>query len=360
MTSPNKSSSLDSQFWSALTAELLEDSRRFELANFDHLRFKRPFSPRKQTKDFVLAVAAALGFYRAFPVDREMFDLDLPLTYQLLDDRQSRELFLKLVVFRILGHQRVRLPRNTADYWRSRRSVTDYVEKRNAIANVPILKSLDLYVIEGIRLYAHSLTILNTLLLEQYRCSRAAIGVGAGDVVIDAGGCWADTALYFARRAAQVFCFECAPQNLAIAQKNLAMNPHLSPKVELIQKALWSSRGGTLSFDDNGPASRTVKDEPAGLHVNTESIDGFVSSRDMERLDFIKMDIEGAELEALQGAEGSIRRFRPQLAISIYHSPDHLVSIPTWLHRLSLGYRFYLEHFTIHREETVLFARAMA
>jgi len=70
------------------------------------------------------------------------------------------------------------------------------------------------------------------------------------------------------------------------------------------------------------------------------------------------MDIEGSEPKALIGAEKTIRKFRPQLAISIYHDLGHFASMPSWIHTLNLGYKFYVGHFSIHAEETVLFARS--
>jgi hypothetical protein len=77
----------------------------------------------------------------------------------------------------------------------------------------------------------------------------------------------------------------------------------------------------------------------------------------LRKVDFIKMDIEGSEPEALMGAEQTIRKHRPKLAIAIYHDLRHFASIPHWIHDLNLGYKFYIGHFTIHAEETVLFAR---
>jgi hypothetical protein len=72
--------------------------------------------------------------------------------------------------------------------------------------------------------------------------------------------------------------------------------------------------------------------------------------------DFIKMDIEGAELETLKGAEQTIRRFRPKLAICLYHRPEDFVTIPRFLDRVLPQYQFAIGHFTIHAEETVLYA----
>ena len=68
------------------------------------------------------------------------------------------------------------------------------------------------------------------------------------------------------------------------------------------------------------------------------------------------MDIEGSELNALRGAEKTIKKFRPKLAISLYHRQDDFITIPEYLNNLNVGYNFYLDHFTIHHEETVLFA----
>lgn len=71
---------------------------------------------------------------------------------------------------------------------------------------------------------------------------------------------------------------------------------------------------------------------------------------------FISMDIEGAEMEALEGAVQLIRENKPDLAISIYHFPDHIWRIPLYLNKLGLGYKFYLRNYTGFTYETVLYA----
>lgn len=73
---------------------------------------------------------------------------------------------------------------------------------------------------------------------------------------------------------------------------------------------------------------------------------------------FVNMDIEGAELEALKGAENLIRHSRPDLGICVYHSPNHLWDIPLFLDGLDLGYQFYLRNYTSFTSETVLYATA--
>lgn len=70
----------------------------------------------------------------------------------------------------------------------------------------------------------------------------------------------------------------------------------------------------------------------------------------------IKMDIEGAELQALKGARRTIEKHRPGLAISVYHSPEHLWEITLLLNRWGFGYRFYLRSYRYISFDTILYA----
>lgn len=71
---------------------------------------------------------------------------------------------------------------------------------------------------------------------------------------------------------------------------------------------------------------------------------------------FLKMDIEGAEPAALQGAKGIIARDRPDLAICVYHAVNHIWDIPLLLDSWGLGYRFFLRSYNAYTMETVLYA----
>ena len=90
--------------------------------------------------------------------------------------------------------------------------------------------------------------------------------------------------------------------------------------------------------------------------VKSKAIDDFVKENEIESVGFIKMDIEGAELSALSGAIETIRKHKPKLAIALYHSVNDFVEIPKFIDDLNLGYNFHLGHYTIHSEETILFA----
>lgn len=73
---------------------------------------------------------------------------------------------------------------------------------------------------------------------------------------------------------------------------------------------------------------------------------------------FISMDVEGVECEALKGAETLIKESKPDLAICVYHAPNHIWDIPLYLESLRLGYKFYLRNYTSFIAETVLYATA--
>jgi len=182
-----------------------------------------------------------------------------------------------------------------------------------------------------------------------------------GDRVIDAGACYADTALGFAvsvGHSGRVVSFEIDPANARIARRNLDHNPSLAERIDLRECALAHAEI-PLYLHGSGPAAQ-VTSEPGLQRLAVTTIDRLIEGGDLDRVDFIKMDIEGAELGALVGAESVLRRFRPRLAISLYHRPGDYWRIPLWLHSLDLGYRLFLDHYTIHREETILYAEAAA
>jgi FkbM family methyltransferase len=201
------------------------------------------------------------------------------------------------------------------------------------------------------------LAVMGTYVLEQYRWDGVPeVGVRPGDVVIDGGGCLGDTALYFSHLAGpqgRVHVFEFEPGNVGTLRANLELNPELATRIDVVEQPLWHRSGETMRFDPAGPSTRLG----AGTQVvETAAIDALVAAGRIDRVDFLKLDIEGAELQALEGARETITRFRPRLALSVYHREDDLIRIPAFVEELGLGYRFALGHYTAHAEETILFA----
>jgi Methyltransferase FkbM domain len=77
-----------------------------------------------------------------------------------------------------------------------------------------------------------------------------------------------------------------------------------------------------------------------GDRVQTVALDDYVSKLQLDRVDFIKMDIEGAELKALQGARHTIAHFQPKLAICLYHQWNDAFTIPQAILDTGVDYRF--------------------
>lgn len=154
----------------------------------------------------------------------------------------------------------------------------------------------------------------------------------------------------------KVYGFEPFTHHLQVGNFGEKLNK--SGSFVLVEKGLWSSRE-TLKFSKNNFLSSVVgfseisKNENDVDEIEAISIDEYVAGTDLKSVDFIKMDIEGSEIEALSGAVNSIRKFRPQLAISIYHRKEDYFEIPLFLNKHVNSYEYYLGHYTPDIYETV-------
>lgn len=342
--------------------------------NWDRRRYGAyappPAPPRRVAfKQWVKDALIKWGLYRDDGVGAqiERRGADLGWLFDRLIDDESRRILVQVLCYRVLGHRRVKLPLNNAEYWAALERIEQLGTDTDAIDlgfNGWKAHKFDLASVGyPMTLFARPSGVFTQLVLQQYRCETpaATIEVAPGDTIIDAGGCYGDTALYFAHKAGtggRVYSFEFMPENLNIFMRNLELNPELAERIRLVERPLWSSSGKKLYLGGKGPATH-VTESPGNAtarEIQAISIDDLVTAERIPQVDFIKMDIEGAELEALKGARETIRRYRPKLAISIYHHLDDFVTIPRWIADLGLDYEFALRHFTIHQEETVLFA----
>jgi FkbM family methyltransferase len=287
--------------------------------------------------------------------------------YAHLVDQESRKTLVDVVAYRALGHRKIKLAMNTLEHWAVREKAFNLPREAEEIDVGFLGWKLQKVSLETfgypITIFANKSANVTTFVHQQYRCETAGGGIGCleGDYVIDAGGCYGDTALYFshlAGPAGRVASFEFLPQNLSVFRKNLQLNPTLAKTIQVYENPVWAESGNELFVSGSGPGTRVTENKIThdATSVSTLKIDDVVGRADFPKVDFIKMDIEGAEQQALIGAEACIRRFKPKLAITVYHSLEDFWEIPRWIDGLGLGYKFYLRHFTIHSEETVLFA----
>ncbi|MEO7311358.1 MAG: FkbM family methyltransferase [Chitinophagaceae bacterium] len=281
----------------------------------------------------------------------------------------DKELLLAIIAYRVMGYKKVKLPRNNPEYWnaiKTAKALADRSDTYDPHFMHFLLEKFDLNPIGfDVKFFFSEIGVAIDFILEQYAYKvngTTIVSVESGATVLDIGGCWGDTALYFAYKAGKlgkVYSFEFIPDNIKLFKINTALNPALLPQIELVSHPVFNKSGEEIYFKDNGPGSKVAFEPFEGQTgtTTTVSIDDLVREKGIDKVDFIKMDIEGAEPMALQGAIETIKKFRPQLAIAIYHSIDDFVNIPNWILGLGLDYEIFLGHYTIHAEETICFAK---
>ena len=146
---------------------------------------------------------------------------------------------------------------------------------------------------------------------------------------------------------AHVLAVEPDPVNFARLEATVAaLSPSLRSKLDCRQLAL-AAQPGTLHLDAQGTASSATSVGPASgaLAVQAVTLDSILGGA---RPTLIKLDIEGAEPDALEGARGSIVAHGPVIAVCVYHRQDHLWRIPLMLREWRSDYAFFLRP---HNEE---------
>jgi len=178
---------------------------------------------------------------------------------------------------------------------------------------------------------------------EQDIYGAGAIGVRSGDVVLDGGaniGVFTRKALNAGART--VIAIEPAPENVESLRRNYA--PEIASGRVVIQAlGLWHQAAVLPLRVDAGNSARnsfvlTFGPAVSTVNVPLRTIDSLVDDLALTRVDFIKLDIEGAEKKAIAGANRTLARFHPRLAIATEHLPDDPIAIPAAVNALGLGY----------------------
>jgi len=194
---------------------------------------------------------------------------------------------------------------------------------------------------------------------EHYTCND--------EVIIDAGGYVGDTLVkfidFFGSTIKRIYSFEPAP---ALAEKLQAVADSY-PQYDIIIKpyGLFNINGHTeFVFQKNAWAGSHLKErmmldnedkyDNEALIVEVRTLDSVIPEN--EKVSFIKMDIEGAECGAILGAKNIIQKYKPRLAIAIYHSAHDYIEIPKLIKEIVPEYQLYVRHHTTNGADTVLYA----
>jgi FkbM family methyltransferase len=233
------------------------------------------------------------GFYDDFRINRQEYEN----VFLKFDDQISKDQFEKLINFRLSMD---------IDHMRSFKAIED-------------------------RQYFEDFLGLNT----------------AGETFVDVGGFDGQTTLEFIKRCPKyksIYFFEPEEKNIMLAKRRLQGNMNIS----YYKKGL-SNIKKLLRFDASGSSSKIS--DSGDVTIEVDALDNIVK----ERVSFIKMDIEGAEYEAIEGCYETISKFKPKLAISAYHKADDLWKIPKQILNINSKYKLFLRHYTEGFAETVIF-----
>ena len=123
-------------------------------------------------------------------------------------------------------------------------------------------------------------------------------------------------------------------------------------EIQIVPKALYNINS-EISFDtSNELGARVCSDETGNCTVQTICLDNF----SLNNVSIIALDIEGTELQALEGAINTIKSCRPTLAICSYHKISDYINIPQYIYKLGLNYRLYFRQHSCYYEESVVYA----
>lgn len=175
------------------------------------------------------------------------------------------------------------------------------------------------------------------------------------EVFVDAGAFDGQTSAMFVKwagRYKKIFALEPDPQNREKCQKRLEA---MDAEYEILPFGVWdkaeqlsfaSGLNGASHVSSNG--QETTKEQ---IKIQVNKLDSLIH----EKVSFIKMDIEGSELNALKGAEKLIKTYKPKLAVCVYHKREDIWEIPRLILSYVPEYKMYIRHYSLSKDETVLY-----
>ncbi|NNL66820.1 MAG: FkbM family methyltransferase [Myxococcales bacterium] len=185
-----------------------------------------------------------------------------------------------------------------------------------------------------------------------------AVPVADGECILDVGAFDGETALEYAETVGphgHVHAFEPAAENLAALEAALAAHP-LAARVTAHPLGAWKTSGELAIQTEGSVPSQFQVGRDGDQRIRVVALDDFVRDVCGGRVDWIKLDVEGAEHEALAGARGLLAERPPKLAVCIYHRPHDLWELPILLKEAVPGYRLHLGHHSQNLYDTVCYA----
>lgn len=173
------------------------------------------------------------------------------------------------------------------------------------------------------------------------------LNLSSSPVFVDAGGYIGDTTENFIAhypKFEKIFFFEPEGSNIKLAKETLRKYRNIT----YFQNGL-SNKNETVCFSGNGLYGSVVENGETCIKVL--KLDDVIQ----EKVDFIKMDIEGSESAAIEGAKEIIKEYHPTMAISVYHKKYDFWKIPQQILSIRSDYKLYMRHYTQGTTDSVMF-----
>lgn len=183
----------------------------------------------------------------------------------------------------------------------------------------------------------------------QYTVPELIHQAEGGECIVDGGAFDGDTVRIFTaffNNIRHIHAFEMDRNNVALLEAGARTS---QVKIDIYPYALHSedtelrffAKGFNSSLSDIGDTA-----------VQAVKLDSFLQNKPVT---YIKLDVEGAELDVLKGAQVMIKTQRPKLAVCIYHNAKDFWEIPLYIEQIAPGYRMYVRHHGLLWNETVLY-----
>lgn len=181
---------------------------------------------------------------------------------------------------------------------------------------------------------------------EQY--FEAFLALGDNEVFVDGGGFDGTTTARFIQNVPnyeKIYFFEPQPEMLRLSENRLSVYPNIM----FFRQGLYK-KNVFLKLDSTMGSSSRIS-ETGDITIECVALDDVVS----RKITFLKLDVEGAELEALEGAERTIIEYHPRIAVCTYHNQEHFWRIPEYVLSLNDDYSVFMRHYTEGILETVMY-----
>jgi FkbM family methyltransferase len=179
---------------------------------------------------------------------------------------------------------------------------------------------------------------------------KYGVRVNKDDYIIDAGANIGMFSTYYSNKVGnngKIFAFEPIPKIYEIL---VNQNKRLKYKnVVNIMGGLYKTIGKTtFNYSEENMGGSTHNSKGDSIEVMMDTIDNFVKINNIPKINLIKMDIEGAERNALIGATETIKKYKPKLSICIYHLPDDPEVIKNIITNIRSDYKYKMTDYKIY------------